>query len=46
MKLKKPIDLGARTAWNMKLSAAHRGPRPGKTTVQKAPKNPNWKVRF
>lgn len=33
-------------AWHSKLSASHRGPKPGRQTVQKAPKLPNQKVRF
>lgn len=30
-----------KAAWRSRLSAAHRGPRPGKARVQKAPNVPN-----
>lgn len=46
-KIVSPNDpVGHATAWRSKLSAAHRGPRPGKQTVQKAPKLPSNKTRF
>lgn len=38
--------LSNKAAWRSKMSAAHRGPRPGKQTVQKAPTRPSQKVRW